>query len=290
MKKIFCLLLALIFTLSFAACGSKEESGKNPNGSSNPDSTVAISDVKLPEQIVYDEDNVKITVTGLSNDNIFGAKINVTVENKGEKDILVQADAMAINNIMVTPVFSCEVAAGKKANDSIEVMGSELKKTGIELFKEIDVIFNIIDPDSYERIGGSGLVKLTTDLDKSYNQKINTEGVTAYDGDGVKIVIQKLSDDEVLGATNVDVYIENNSDKTLVITADNVSVNGLMINPLFSSEIIPGKVAIDEMSFLKSKLTENGITKISEIELNFTIMDIESFTSIKETQKVKVTF
>ncbi len=294
MKKILCLLLALTFVLSLSACGSDKsedkDSGKKPNGSSNVNSTVTLSDIKLPEQVVYDEEDVKITVTGLAADDIFGPEINLTVENNGTKDILVQIDAMAINNIMVTPVFSCEVAAGKKANDGISVMESELKTAGIELFKEIDVIFNIMNPESYQRISSSGLIKLTTNLDKSYAQKIDTEGFTAHDGDGVKIVVQKLSDDDILDMTNVGIYIENNSDKRVIITAQNVSVNGFMIDPLFSAEIIPGKIAVDEMSFLKSKLSENGITEITEIELSFSILDMDTFSTIKETQKVKVTF
>lgn len=297
MKRILCLILSLTFAALLVACGSDEDKGNNdkdngqkPNSSGNVSSIVTLSDIKLPEQVVYDEENVKITVTGLSDDDLFGPEIKVMVENNGTKDILVQVDSMAINNIMVTPVFSCEVAAGKKANEGISVMSSELKMAKIELFKEIDVMFRLVDPESYQTIGDSGLIRLTTDLDTAYVQKINTEGVTAHEDDGIKIIIQKLSDDDALDMTNVGIYIENNSDKRVLVTAKNVSVNGFMIDPLFSAEIIPSKVAVDEMSFLNSKLSENNITEITELELNFSITDSDSFSTVKETQKVKVTF
>ena len=70
----------------------------------------------------------------------------------------------------------------------------------------------------------------------------------------------------------------------------NVSVNGFMMEPIFSSDVAPGKHAIDDITFMDSDFEDNGITNIETVELSFHIFDLETWDTIVDTEPVTVTF
>ena len=76
-------------------------------------------------------------------------------------------------------------------------------------------------------------------------------------------------------------YIENNSGKNRIIQCDDMSVNGFMVTPYFSSTVYDGKKAIDDITLMSSELEENNITSIDEIELKFKIIDEDFMNSIE---------
>ena len=57
---------------------------------------------------------------------------------------------------MVQTMFSCEVAGGKKANDQIIIMNSDLEQAGIEVIKDIELKFHIFDSQTWDTIFDSG--------------------------------------------------------------------------------------------------------------------------------------
>lgn len=78
----------------------------------------------IEETVLYDENNVKITATGL-NYTDYVAELNVMIENNGDKDLSFICNSVgyncnAINGYMVDDGYlSADVAAGKKANETI---------------------------------------------------------------------------------------------------------------------------------------------------------------------------
>lgn len=73
-----------------------------------------------------------------------------------------------------------------------------------------------------------------------------------YDNNGIKITC--LGTEEDIFGTNVKLHIENNSGKDYTFHVKDVSVNGYMVDPLFSCDVNDGKKANDELSFLQTSL------------------------------------
>lgn len=69
---------------------------------------------------------------------------------------------------MVQTIFSCEVAGGKKANDQIIIMNSDLEQAGIEVIKDIELKFHIFDFQTWDTIFDSEAIMITTSADPSY--------------------------------------------------------------------------------------------------------------------------
>ena len=63
-----------------------------------------------------------------------------------------------------------------------------------------------------------------------------------------------------------------------------------MVDPVFSCEILSGKVAFSSVTFLESDLTDNGIEDITELELKLNIFNKETWDDIKDTDIIKISF
>ena len=86
------------------------------------------------------------------------------------------------------------------------------------------------------------------------------------------------------------VYIDNITDKAFTVQARDVSINGFMVDAMFSCDVIPGKKAVDTITFMETELEENDIISIEDIELSFHIFDLESWDTIVDTDVVSMVF
>ena len=71
--------------------------------------------------------------------------------------------------------------------------------------------------------------------------------------------------------TEVKLLIENNTNTDYCIQTRNMSVNGYMMDPVFSPDVAAGKKANDSITFYKTQLEENDIDRIDQMEFNFYI-------------------
>ena len=185
MKKIICLLMVLCMVFTTAGCSNNASEVKNSKvenensvietEESSADGSLASEnedesdtkeskveepeklketfnqDATIEETVMYDEGDVKITATGLSYSN-YDVKLELMIENNTDKDLEFVSGSMgyscnSVNGIMTNDGYLlCDVAAGKKANDSISFDFDQLMLYGINEIADIEIGFDI----SYE--------------------------------------------------------------------------------------------------------------------------------------------
>ena len=76
---------------------------------------------------IMDQNGIKITFLGFEKADSFldGYQINLRIENSTSTNYTVQVRNLSVNGIMADSIFSCDVAAGKTANDYIHVYNME---------------------------------------------------------------------------------------------------------------------------------------------------------------------
>lgn len=297
MKKRITYFICAIFLMGMlTGCGSKDP-GKDPtnvtpnnNNNAQTEQTTDSLNTKanIEEKVIVDRDGIKITAKSISYD-YSGANIKVLIENNSSQDITVQARDFSINGIMVDPSMSADVASGKKSNSTISVYDSDLEQAKITTIKDIEFGLTVFNSDSWEDVFEEKGIKLQTNV-KDYVQKYNTDGFLAVDQNGIKIYVLKLKDKDSFWGADVTVYIENNTDQPITIQARDVSINGFMVDPSFSSDVMPGKKAYDLITFFESDLEDNDIKDITEIELKFLAFNKDSWKDIFETKILKINF
>ena len=105
----------------------------------------------------------------------------------------------------------------------------------------------------------------------------------------MRIICKGLTEDSIFGK-EVLMYIENYSSVPLTFSARDVSVNGFMTDAVLSSTVLPGKCAVDDMTFMDSSLEENEIEEIETVEMSFHIYNSENWDTLVNTDPVTVKF
>lgn len=251
--------------------------------------TEATQEISIQEVVILDQDGVKITVKELDQ-SWLGPEIKLFIENSSTENVTIQTRDLSVNDLMVTSIFSVDVAAGKAANDGITLSSSDLELAAIDTVKDIEFRFVVFKSESFETIFETEPLLITTTADPGYVQTFNEEGQLVYEGNGLRIIVQSLNDTTSFWGADLYVYIDNQSAQNVTVQVRNFSVNGMMVDPIFSSDVLAGKRVYDEISFLQSDLEENGITSINKLEFNFNIFDAESWSTIIDTDVIEVNF
>lgn len=245
--------------------------------------------VTIEETVLLDEEGIKITATGLE-DGWFGTDLKLLIENNGDKNVTVQARNSSVNGFMVDTMMSEDVVAGKKANTTLTFSTTGLKEADITTVANMEFAFHIFETDSWDTYLDSEMIVLETSAAEGYEQSVDDSGTVFYDTDGIKIVGKGLSNDDSIFGPGLIVYIENNTEKNITVQVRDTSVNGFMVEPGMSQDVVSGKKAITAVTFFSSDLEENGIEDITEIETSFHIFDMESWDGIADTEAVVINF
>ena len=156
MKKFLTLILALCMCFSLVACA----------GDPAPDTTEP--DTSISETIDPSEDETAVDevvfnpVTLVSNDRVIfkvtsepyrddfwdAYTVDVYVENPTDKTIYVAMVETSVNDCMIDPYFTIEIAEGKKANETFSFMKEDLDRNNItESIDKIAFKLAIYDTD-----------------------------------------------------------------------------------------------------------------------------------------------
>lgn len=243
----------------------------------------------MEETVLLEQDDVRVVATGLTLDGWYGPEISVLIENNTGHSITVQARSASVNGAMVYPILSCDVAAGKKANDAISISQAELDTAGIKNIQFIELVTIVMDSESFETLMTSDPVILVTTATKEM-QLFDDSGFTALEQDGLRVVIRGIEEEESFFGKDVLVFLENNTGKDITVQLRNVSVNGYMVEPLFSCDVIDGKVAYSSINFMKEDLEKNGIDEIQTLECSILVFESTTWDDLFESDIVTISF
>lgn len=247
-------------------------------------------EISLPEQEIYNQDGLSVKVTGFNMDGSWGPEIKLFFENTGDKNLTIQPRNCSINGYMMDFEMSCDVAAGKKANDEMDIPKRDLEQCGIETISDIEFSLHIFDTDNYEGVTDSDIIKLKTTGSENYTQAYDDAGDILYDANDIKIVSKGLVESDYSMGPEFYMYIENNSESEITIQVRNTSVNGFMMDATMSCDILPGKKAVDDMTFFSSDIESNGIEEIEEIETSFHIFNPNKYETIADSEPIVISF
>lgn len=170
-------------------------------------------------------------------------------------------------------------------------MDTALELCGITAIADIEFSFHIFTTEDWEPYLDTSMFQLKTPIADSYEYTFDDSGDLAYNGNDVKIIIKGLTEDDSIFGPSIRVYIENNNESNITVQTRDVSINGMMVDAVFSADVVSGKHAIDSITFMSSDLEENGITEIETIELSFHLFETESWdTTIADTDPITITF
>lgn len=303
-------IIALVIVLVVACAGGGEDETKQPSNvqgdlgtnatignnagnesqSNNDNGSNTSVDVTLAETEVYNKDGIVVTATKIE-DDLFGPTITFSISNDSTKNVIVTTRSLSVNGYMMAAsgLYS-DVAAGKKAKESMILMSSELDQAGIDTVADIGFYINVSDSESYMDIDTSDLIKLSTSASGSFEQAIDDSGDVVYDSNNVRVVCQGLKQDLIWDGTVV-FFMENDGTQPVTIYAENVSVNGYMVDVSLYSDLRPATRSISGMYILDlTDLEIESIDGIESIEFTLRIVNADNWNEIDTTAPIVLEF
>ena len=232
--------------------------------------------------VLLDKDGVKILYNGI-NVSSWSTEINIIIENNSDRSIMVQTREESINKYMISASISSTVTVGNKANTSIRFSNDALEKSGITEINEVELYFLIINPDTYGTIFTSDNITLQVSTPKPLPPVI---GTVLFDQNNIRITYINMTQDR--WDTNLNIVIENNSDRSIMVQTRDESVNGYMIYTSISPTITAGKRVATGIRFSNDTLEKNGITIINEVDIRFLIINPNTYGTIFSTDIIKI--
>ena len=250
--------------------------------------TAKTEETSIEEQVLFEQDGIKITATEYVTDSIWGEGIKLLLENNSDKTVGIGCETLIVNDYMIDNLFTTTVAAGKKDNETLDLYSSELEAAGIENVGQIEIKFYLYDAETYMTTYTADMVTIQTSAYDEMDITPEDAGQELYNENGVRIVGKYVDEYSIWGSAIL-LYMEINSGKNIIVSCDELSVNGYMITSLLYSTINDGKMIIDDIALLSSDLEENGIENIEEVVLVFDILDAESYSTITSSDPISFT-
>jgi mannitol-specific phosphotransferase system IIBC component len=143
MKRIFSILLCLMFSFSLVACGKEEKKDTTikdvANAETSKEKEKKLEEIREEQKddkcdlLLVDTDNVTITCKGKGKSAFGGIYITLEIVNKTDKDILVGVDKCSNDGTMADALFGETITAKMKSESDLSVMDKNL--TEVKNFK-----------------------------------------------------------------------------------------------------------------------------------------------------------
>lgn len=167
-----------------------------------------------------------------------------------------------------------------------DIMFEELSNITSE--NKVDVVVPEIDDTQLEVTTPE--TDNTADIVIPHPEEDEVEPLVIWNMNGIKITCLYL-DDEALFGTVIKFEIENNTDSNIRVRIDSVTVDGYTLSLYgWNCSITANRKAVEELTLLGSELEDCAITDISTVDLDFVVVDTDTYTTIEELPTIRITF
>lgn len=262
MKKVLVTILCLVMALSAVSFCTAE-----------PDEGITI----------VDNEYVTVRIVGFENSS-FSYDMNLFLENKTDKTVMFSLDNACVNGLSSDPLFAFEVAPGKKANtnaswyslESDGITGDVTVISGsVRAYDSNDWMADAFAKETFT------VYPLGEEAAVFETREPGENDILITDNDACTIIVTGFNQGvDFLYDFTLDLYLVNKTDSALMVSVDDVSVDGFMCDPFWAKELPADCGAYANIGWFESSLNESGITDlaaISELELKFKAYDSDDW-------------
>lgn len=261
---------------------------------------VATTEEKLPNsvktgsiesQVIYDENDIIVTATGLNKDDYGMITLSLSVVNNSSRKIILQADDVYVNGYSTSNIMSETVMPGKKATAEMTLLEKYLLQSKISKIGTIEFRLIFVNPNTFGTLFKSDLIEIHTNQYGTFTQKdYDTKASNILlEQDGVTIYQEAFynADPANYERAKLRVFIKNDSDRTVIVQCDDTSINDYMVSEVFSATVLPGKKIVDDIEYSSTDMQKYGITKGETLETKFSLIT-ENFHTFYESDPIAV--
>lgn len=242
--------------------GTADAGTKNSSGEGDP--APAFS------QVLIDNDDLYFAIKDVRSDAAYGYEWKVYVENRTDKNLMFSFEKVSVNDVMCDPFWAEVINAGKKGNCEITWMRDSLQEKQIGDVTRVDFTLNVYNNDDYTEAALMHDPFTVFPLgEENAAAAVREPAATDHvlvDDDNCSVIITGYEPDNSWGYA-MKLYLVNKTDRDMVFSVDNSSVNGIMCDPFWADIVCAGKTSYSTVLWDKNALAENDISEVEEISL-----------------------
>lgn len=113
------------------------------------------------------------------------------------------------------------------------------------------------------------------------------EETVILEHEGVKVTAMEYTADSIWG-DGIKLLVENNSDKSVGVSCENVIVNDYMLTDFFSTTVAAGKKDNETLYLSSTELEAAGVTNVGKVEAQLYLYDADSYSTIYTGELVEI--
>ena len=243
-------------------------SGAGDEGSSSDDTAKSASSAF--SQVLVDNDDLYFAIKDVRTDAALGYEWKIYVENRTDKNLMFSFEKVSVNGVMCDPYWAEVINAGKKGNCEITWMRDALQDRQIGDVNQVSFTLNVYNDDDYTEAAlmhdPFTVYPLGEENASAAVREPAASDHVLVDDDNCAVIITGFEPDNSWGYA-MKLYLVNKTDRDMVFSVDNSSVNGIMCDPFWAEIVSAGKSSYSTVLWDKNALVENDITVIEEISL-----------------------
>ena len=272
---LFAVLLVLVMVCT-AGCSGKDPAP--PQDTTAPTETIDNDTKPVPGfvgAVLYNQDGIKVTVTGYETDNFYGPMLYVKISNSTDKDVVVKSELVCGNFYMMNnTMIHSEVAAGTEAESCFVFSYNEMERCEIKELTLLEFYITVCDPVTNENLAAPKLVRMH--LAAEHNISIDASGLRVYDKDGIRIVFKGVEKDRTYQGA-VYFFVDNNSGRNISIFNKYIGLNEVYCLDTFWVDVRHDAYALDCIYLWDlSSYKLESLDQIETIALNLQIIDYDT--------------
>lgn len=281
MKKMLMIVFIAILTLS--GCWNDEKVFEKDDSQIIQEEKVEDPVTQFSEEVLIDNEFAKITITKIEGNPKKGYSLKALIENKTEdRNLMYSVISASVDGVAIDPLFASDVAALKKANEEISFRASRFEDDVDITWSDIMMHIRITDADNWSEEAFVDdyyhIYPLGQDKATKYIRSDKEGDIILCDNEYLKALVYEIDEENTFGYT-LKLYVENKTDSEMMVSVDDASINGFMIDPFFSMTVLSNAVEFNEVSWSNSKLEENNIEQVENIEFSFKAYDFNNWFS-----------
>ena len=270
-RLIICFTLFSVLLCFLISCNnSKEES--------NPKEQILIPMINSTD---FAWNNLTISANQVVKTDSNGINIELLIEKDSLNEYSISSAAVIINNGMTDATYESIARAKETLTDILHISFSDLEFAGIVNVGQVEMHFDIHNQATNESVVKGGVLSIT--LSEPSLPMIS--GHILYDQHGIKIYGQYV-DETTVWDSSVLIYVQNNSDKNIFVSCEQVSVNDSNVIGTYNELIYANKHSVDNIPIPSTNMDINDIGISDSIILKMKIVDADTLEIVDVTDPI----
>jgi archaellum component FlaF (FlaF/FlaG flagellin family) len=242
----------------------------------------------VQEALVYDSENIKVTVKSLDFNAQAGPQLVLLLENANNRSVNLKLMDIVVNGFMMGDSSSFSIPAGGNELATVSVNHLALAAAGIETIQYYEFSLRIDESQDWSHSVTTERLRVETTAVQSDALAQDQQTTLLVEREGVRISLKKFDTQDSESKLILYLLVENNTDIDIAVEAQELAINGVSFRPVYRKTLLAGSKSMDMVYLLAGEESlENG-HQAETLEIAFEVTNRENQNRVFKTGMLKI--